>query len=90
MANANPDETNVWPDAAAEAAFLAETRHRGESVPVVNRPAEEAEDRRPLPALDELVSRIPAETRELLDELFRAKFVAVRRVRTRDLKPGTE
>ena len=40
----------------------------------------------PLPKLDELVSRIPAETRELLDELFRAKFTTVRRIKQTDLK----
>ncbi|HWL14984.1 MAG TPA: hypothetical protein VNR00_05220 [Opitutus sp.] len=44
------------------------------------------DDRKALPKLDELVTRIPAETRELLDELFRAKFVTVRRVRKADLK----
>lgn len=44
------------------------------------------EDSKPLPKLDELVNRIPAETRELLDELFRAKFTTVRRVKKRDLK----
>jgi hypothetical protein len=33
-----------------------------------------------LPPLDELVQRIPSEVRELMDELFRAKFVRVQRV----------
>jgi len=32
------------------------------------------------------VNRIPAETRELLDELFRVKFTTVRRVKKKDLK----
>jgi hypothetical protein len=32
-----------------------------------------------LPALDELVARVPANVAELLDDLFRAKFTAVRR-----------
>lgn len=90
--NTNPDETNVWPDEAAEAAFIAEARGRGEKVvPVAPEVIEEAEDSRgALPPLDELVQRIPAETRELLDELFRAKFIAVRRVRKSDLKPVAE
>ena len=39
-----------------------------------------------LPPLEELVQRIPAETRDLLDELFRARFTTVRRVRKSDLK----
>lgn len=84
----DPDDTNVWPTAAEEAAFLSEARGRGEVVaPVAKAVVEEVADKaQPLPKLDEMVERIPAETRELLDELFRAKFVAVRRVKERDLK----
>ncbi len=33
-----------------------------------------------LPSLEDLVKRVPAETRQLIDELFRARFVGVRRV----------
>ena len=33
-----------------------------------------------LPPVEELVGKIPAETRALLDDLFRAKFTTVRRV----------
>jgi hypothetical protein len=33
-----------------------------------------------LPPLDELVNRIDPSIRETLDELFRAKFTAVRRI----------
>jgi hypothetical protein len=36
-----------------------------------------------LPPLEELVERVPAEVRAALDELFRAKFVAVRRLSRR-------
>jgi hypothetical protein len=32
-----------------------------------------------MPGLDELVARIPGPVREALDELFRARFTAVRR-----------
>jgi len=49
-------------------------------------PADEVEADMPLPKLDELVNRIPAESRELLEELFRAKFTTVRRVKASDLK----
>jgi hypothetical protein len=42
-------------------------------------PAERPESR-DLPALDGLVARVPAEIRHALDDLFRAKFTAVRRV----------
>ena len=33
-----------------------------------------------LPPLEELVERVPAEVRAALDDLFRAKFIAVRRL----------
>lgn len=83
-----PEDTNVWPTEAEETAFLSEARERGEKVvPVPHEAAEETEeDAKALPKLDELVNRIPAEARELLDELFRARFTTVRRVRKRDLK----
>ncbi|HEY1792648.1 MAG TPA: hypothetical protein VGG34_07000 [Opitutaceae bacterium] len=32
-----------------------------------------------MPRLEELVARVPGEVSSLLDELFRAKFTAVRR-----------
>lgn len=82
------ESTNVWPDEAAEAAFISEARGRGESVALAPAtPKSEPGDDKPLPKLDELVKRIPEDTRELLDELFRAKFVAVRRVPKDLLKP---
>jgi len=81
------ESTNVWPDEAAESAFLAESK--GSSVSVVPQivQVEDKAPAAPLPKLDELVSRIPAETRELLDELFRAKFTTVRQIKQSDLKP---
>lgn len=39
-----------------------------------------------LPPLNDLVQRIPAEVREALEDLFRAKFVAVKRVPKQALK----
>lgn len=78
----------TWPDDTAEAAFLAEARERGE-VPAPAKAREEiAEetDSRPLPALDVLVQRIPAEVRESLEDLFRAKFVRVTRVPRKALR----
>ena len=44
----------------------------------------------PLPPLDTLVARIPAEVREALEELFRAKFTAVRRVPAKHLDASRE
>jgi hypothetical protein len=78
-----------WPtDEAGETAFLAETRERGEAVAVKPAAAREetAAETGPLPALDAMVQRIPAEVREVLEELYRAKFTAVRRVSAKFLK----
>ena len=84
------ESINVWPDEAAEAAFLAESRGGNADVSsppaVAVAPKVDEKANSPMPALEELVSRIPAEARELLDELFRAKFTAVRRVKQTDLK----
>lgn len=81
-----PEETNVWPDEAAETAFLAETRARGEPVRIPVAAVAEEPEPKALPPLDELVQRIPAGTREVLEDLFRARFTTVRRVRKSDLK----
>jgi hypothetical protein len=43
-------------------------------------PAPPPEETGELPPLDDLVQRIPPATRTLIDELFRAKFIAVRRL----------
>ncbi len=78
-----------WPtDEVGESAFLAEARERGETVavkPAAAREESEAEAG-PLPTLDEIVQRIPAEVRDVLEELYRAKFTAVRRVSEKFLK----
>ena len=47
-------------------------------------PAVEAD----LPSMDELVKRIPPEVLATMDELFRAKWTAVRRLQPGDLKNG--
>lgn len=73
-------------DDMAESAFRAEARQRGETVaapPVMTEVVETG----PLPPLDSLVQRIPSEVRDTLEELFRAKFVTVRRVPASALKP---
>ena len=79
-----------WPtDESSESAFLADARARGEGVAPVRATAQEEAvevEASPLPPLDDLVQRIPAEVRELLDELYRVKFTAVRRVPANALK----
>lgn len=75
-------------DESAESAFLAEARERGEVVKPPTTAAAEVEEseKKPLPKLDELVQRIPPEVRDVLEDLFRAKFVSVKRVPKKALK----
>lgn len=87
-APASSDESG-WPDAAAESAFLAEARSRGElpaPKPIAAEEPEEAETG-PLPPVEKMVERIPPPVREMLDDLFRARFVRVTRIPRRALKP---
>jgi len=49
-------------------------------------PAKEEEKLPRLPAMEELVAKIPASTQELMDQLFRARFVTVKRVPVESLK----
>lgn len=74
-------------DEMAESAFRAEARERGEVLVPAAPPAAEAEPKGPLPPLESLVQRIPADVRETLEDLFRAKFVTVRHVPAKALKP---
>jgi hypothetical protein len=82
------ESINVWPDEAAEISFRAEARERGESVAsTAPRPApSEENENKNLPSLETLVNRIPADVRETLDDLFRVKFVTVRRVPAKSFK----
>jgi hypothetical protein len=87
---AKPDQIAVGDsitavDETAESAFRAEARDRGEAIKAPEVLVAD-ETSTPLPPLEQLVRRIPAEVRETLDELFRAKFVAVRRVSSKALK----
>ena len=77
-----------WPDESAESAFLSEARERGEPVIPAKAREEIADetDAKALPSLDELVQRIPAEVREALDDLFRARFTTVKRIPRKALK----
>ena len=50
----------------------------------------EVDESKPLPPLDDLVSRIPAEVKECLEDLFRARFVKVTRVPSSALSLGAK
>ena len=82
------DTARTWPTETDEAAYRAEAA-APEADPLLAskapRPAadsaaqEETADE--LPALDERVRRIPAGVRETLDELFRARFTRIVRIK---------
>jgi hypothetical protein len=68
------EEGFVWPEGTTEAA-------------VVTSPSvEPREDAAPLPKLEDLVQKLPADTREVLEDLFRVRFVSVKRVPKSALK----
>jgi hypothetical protein len=78
----------VGPSSEEEAAFLAQEREMGNVTPALMH-AEKAPMEEPsgeLPPMDDLVQRIPTPTRDLLDELFRARFVTVKRIPSSALK----
>jgi hypothetical protein len=88
------EDAPQWPDESAEAAFLSEQRVSGvaDGGARVAQPSKPAADEdsevetAPLPALQSLVDRIPADAREVLEELFRAKFYTVKKVPKAALK----
>ena len=69
------DEGYVWPEGAEAAP--EEENQKAAAPEIANAP---------LPSLDELVKRIPADVRETLDDLFRVKFTGVKRVSPMSLK----
>ncbi|HVW21293.1 MAG TPA: hypothetical protein VHC86_08760 [Opitutaceae bacterium] len=87
---AGPDEGPNWPGEADESAFLAAARESGEEAPprLPAAPAPE-EPAGSLPPLEELAGRVPPAVRAALDELFRAKFSAVRRIPAEAIDPQT-
>jgi hypothetical protein len=81
----------VGPSETEESAFIAEQREAeaafSSPVAAQKREAEvDADPAAPLPPLEDLVNRIPTPARDLLEELFRAKFVTVKRVPKSALK----
>ena len=78
----------VGPSPEEEASFLSEQSYQeAASAPLsVAATAEPEEPVGALTPLDDLIKRIPAPARELMDELFRAKFVTVKRVPKSALK----
>jgi len=52
---------------------------------IENRPSD-AESVINRPPLDELLARVPPQTKDSLEQLFRLKFIGVRKIRTEDLR----
>jgi len=79
-ASAEPG-TPAGPSPAEEAAFPSEQRiaEAAEAPPSVAASVT-ADEPGSLPPMEDLVQRIPAPVREQLGELFRAKFVTVKRI----------
>ncbi len=77
----------MGPSLEDEAAFLSEQRaaEAAEAPPSVAA-GSTVDEKGELPPLEDLVQRVPASTRGLIDELFRAKFTTVRRVPKSALK----
>jgi hypothetical protein len=68
-----------WPDESDESQFLgAAAGGDGPPDPGSGPPAAAEAGERP-PPLEELVARVPADIRAVLDDLFRARFTGVRR-----------
>lgn len=85
------DGAPVGPSDGEEASFAAEQREQGFSAPAAaasRAPAADTEpdDKKSLPPLDDLVQRVPPGVRQMMDELFRANFVTVKRVPKSALK----
>ena len=70
----------MGPGEAEESVLLAEQRLAMPSQDAALTPLEAEERNVSLPPMDDLIQRIPSVTRELMDRLFRAKFITVKRI----------
>ncbi len=74
------------PSSEEEAAFLAQEREMGIVTPALMHTESPPEESGGLPPMEDLVKRIPMPTRDLMEELFRAKFITVKRIPQSALK----
>lgn len=76
----------MGPSSEEEAAFLAQqgSTDAVPAIPVQSERGDENQDN--LPPMEDLVKRIPMPTRDLMEELFRAKFITVKRIPQSALK----
>jgi hypothetical protein len=82
------DSVPVAPSAEEEAAMLSQDRGSEEfyGQPPKAENLEPETEAASLPPMEDLVKRIPLPTRDLLEELFRARFVTVKRIPKAALK----
>ena len=80
------DSAPVGPSADEEAAFLSAERANGLVVSTLPAIANTEDEKGDLPPMEDLVKRIPAPARELIEDLFRARFVTVKRLPKTALK----
>jgi len=86
------EEGPVWPDESAESAMRAEVVERGETLnskaasEAAAAAAEAAAEKKNLPSLDKLISKLPADVRDTVEDLFRVKWTKVVRVPRKSLK----
>ena len=76
----------VSPTSDEEAAFLAQEREMGIVTPALMHAESPPEEKGSLPPMEDLVKRIPMPARDLMEELFRAKFITVKRIPQSALK----
>jgi hypothetical protein len=74
------------PSSEEEAAFLAREREMGIVTPALMHTESPPVEKGELPPMEDLVKRIPMPTRDLMEELFRAKFITVKRIPQSALK----
>lgn len=76
-----------WPTESAEASALADVRERGEDTVIASAlsKVEEETVKKALPPLEQLTPRIPDQVKESMEELFRAKWTRVVRIKKRQI-----
>ena len=79
-------EAPAGPSSEEEAALLAQEREMGIVTPTLEHLEAPEESKADLPPMEDLVNRIPAQARALVEELFRGRWVTVKRFPSRDLK----
>jgi len=80
------DSAPIGPSADEEAAFLSAERESGVTVAAMPATTRDEDETGELPPMEDLVKRIPAPARELIEDLFRARFVTVKRLPKASLK----